>query len=47
MNNPDILKIGQLHLTLTPVSIFLILFPLHFVCTDKENLFNNQNILGW
>ena len=47
VNNPDILKIEQLNLTLTPVSIFLILFPLHFVCTDKENLFNNQSILGW
>ena len=47
VNNPDILKIEQLNLTLTPVSIFLILFPLHFVCIDKENLFNNQSILGW
>ena len=47
VNNPDILKIEQLNLTLTPVSIFLILLSLHFVCTDKENLFNNQSILGW
>ena len=43
--NLDPIKMHYLNLyTVTPVCIFSILLPRHFLGSDKENLFNNQDI---
>ena len=43
--NLDQIKMHYLNLyTVTSVCIFSILLPGHFLGSDKENLFNNQEI---